>query len=247
MRFLVCILLLVVSASAADLQALMQQGNDHYQNGHFQEAIGSYQRILAEGYESGALHYNLANAYFKINEVGWSILHYQKAQRLLPRDSEVEYNLKHARLYRRDRFELPEPMPVVQLFMKIRESRTLSELRRLVMICWILLVILFLVYRSLRLRGQGNSFLYALIPLGIIFMVLGGWLLDRSLHAEEEGVVVLEPVLEAHSAPLESSDILFVVHEGTEGRIEQETDDWYEIRLPDGKSGWVPQNALGLF
>jgi SH3-like domain-containing protein len=32
---------------------------------------------------------------------------------------------------------------------------------------------------------------------------------------------------------------MFVIHEGTKVMVIREVDDWYEIKLADGKQGWM--------
>lgn len=246
-RILPIIFFLPIVLMAADFEALMNEGNVHYQAGRYLEARDDYMRILSSGYESADLHYNLASSYFKLNDVGLSILHYRIAAKLAPRDQEISYNLEHARLYRRDRFDLPEPMPLVKWFSKLREGLTLKEIRLWLLLTWWLLVVTVLVYLFQRQKPGGAVFLYGPILSGIIFIALGGWFLDRSTHSDKLEAVVLASELQAHSAPLESSDVLFVIHEGTEGRVGQNTEDWVELQLPDGKRGWVLEAALGIF
>lgn len=235
------------SVQAADLESLMQQGNALYQQEQYPEAIASYQQILANGYESGALHYNLGCAFFKIDELGLAMLHFHQAQRLLPRDDDVKRNLEYARVQRQDRFDLPEPMPAVKTFINLRKSMKVSELQILTIGFWLLFVVSVIVYRRNRHRAMANGIFITSAALGIIFLILGGWLMDRSLDARDVGVVILSESANGHSAPINNSEILFVVHEGTEGQVVQRSEEWIEVRLPDGKEAWLEARDLGTF
>ena len=42
------------------------------------------------------------------------------------------------------------------------------------------------------------------------------------------------------------SDDRFILHEGAKVSILEVIEGWYEIRLADGKRGWVPSNILGV-
>ncbi len=55
----------------------------------------------------------------------------------------------------------------------------------------------------------------------------------------ETYAVVMTPKLSAYAGPLESSTQLFVLHEGTRLQILRDSDGWLEVRLADGKTGWV--------
>ena len=52
--------------------------------------------ILADGFRSGAVYYNLGNAYFRSGEFGRVILAYRKAKQYRPRDPYLTANLRQA-------------------------------------------------------------------------------------------------------------------------------------------------------
>lgn len=54
------------------------------------------------GLQSAGLYYNMGNAYFKSGKIGSAILYYNKAQRLAPLNSDIDYNLTVANTYTRD-------------------------------------------------------------------------------------------------------------------------------------------------
>jgi tetratricopeptide (TPR) repeat protein len=62
----------------------------------YREAATEFESILADGYRSGAVYYNLGNAYFRTGEYGRAILNYRKALPYLPRDPYLKANLKQA-------------------------------------------------------------------------------------------------------------------------------------------------------
>lgn len=88
---------LAPSAAHADasLDSQFNQANIFYQNEKYSQAVAAYQAILTQQ-QSPSLHYNLANAYFKIGEYGPAILHYRKALILDPRNPEFKANLQFA-------------------------------------------------------------------------------------------------------------------------------------------------------
>ncbi|MEO6026684.1 MAG: BatD family protein, partial [Candidatus Binatia bacterium] len=78
-------------------QTLFFQANTLYGDEHYPEAIAAYEKVLAAGIESGNLHFNLGNAYFKNGDVGHAILEYERARRTIPRDPDLHANLGYAR------------------------------------------------------------------------------------------------------------------------------------------------------
>ncbi len=241
-------LLLVVSLGyAVDYTSLMQSGNTHYENSEFDQAALDYEKILAADGESSTVYYNLGCAYFNQKEYGQAILNFEKAKKLAPRDEDVQHNLEFSKLFLKDRFELPEPMPLVAWFTDLRQSLALRELRIVEIACFILLILSILIYRMLRNNPAGKSVLVLVYLLGLLFILSAGWLWERTLASEAKSVVLLVDEANISSAPIAGSSTLFVIHEGTSAEIIDATDAWYEIRLPDGKTGWIIHEAVGIY
>jgi tetratricopeptide (TPR) repeat protein len=86
-----------------------KQANDLYNSGYYKEAIGQYDSILASNQHSAELYFNLANCYYKLNEVGPSIFYYEKALQLAPDDLDILNNLGYAQKMTIDAIqEVPE-------------------------------------------------------------------------------------------------------------------------------------------
>jgi len=93
--------------------AKIHQANQLYNQNKFSEAAEIYERAIANGVKNGHLHYNLGNAYFRTGNLPQAILHYTKAQNLLPRNEDVEANLKYALRQTVDKLEVPIPSSTV--------------------------------------------------------------------------------------------------------------------------------------
>ena len=65
--------------------------------------------IVADGVRSGAVYYNMGNAWFRAGEFGRAILNYRKARPYRPRDPYLEANLQQALASAPGR--LPDPPP----------------------------------------------------------------------------------------------------------------------------------------
>ncbi len=75
---------------------IFYKGNTLYEQGSYDEAISEYSKLLAQGVESGSLYYNLGNCYIKKGAIGKAILNYERAKRLIPRDSDLKSNYSFA-------------------------------------------------------------------------------------------------------------------------------------------------------
>ena len=77
-------------------------------------------------------------------------------------------------------------------------------------------------------------------------LIIHGVVLDKywELSDQEEGVVV-SPVVNVRSAPVDSNEkVIFRIHEGLKVDIAQSQPGWFEIILLDGKKGWIPYKSL---
>ena len=58
------------------------QGNQLYKNEQYNEAILRWEAVLESGTHSAAIYYNMANAYYHLNDFASSIYYYEKALEL---------------------------------------------------------------------------------------------------------------------------------------------------------------------
>src|SRR5438128_179895 len=84
--------------------------NALYKAGSYEEAAASYEKILAQGYRTADVYYNLGNCFYKLKENGKAILNYERARKLAPDDEDIAHNLKIAQLKTLDKVQ-----PVPQL------------------------------------------------------------------------------------------------------------------------------------
>ena len=115
---LVLVLMLLSSTSEAsanepfDLDAFTA-ANLLYEDGSYQEAAMSYERLVGLGYDDSTLYYNLANSYYRTGDFGRAVINYLRAERLEPFDADIRANLELARSQREDKGHSSEPVPAL--------------------------------------------------------------------------------------------------------------------------------------
>ena len=76
----------------------------------FRESAKILESILSDGFCSGAVYYNLGNAYYRAGDFGRAILNYRKAKPYRPNDPLLEANLQQALVAAPGKLpELPQP------------------------------------------------------------------------------------------------------------------------------------------
>ena len=110
-----------------------------------------------------------------------------------------------------------------------------------VLLCVLVLLYLFSSKVSLKKVGFFGAVLMLLV---VVLANVFAWMQHRDLN-ERSGAVVMDSSVVVKSTPDESGTDLFVLHEGTRVEIiDNSMKEWKEIRLADGKIGWMPAKAM---
>lgn len=229
-----------VMAPEATADQLWDKANTAYINGDFHAAADVYEQILARGYSSMKLYYNLANAYFKEGRLGKSILFYKRALRLAPGNDDIRYNLHVAEIRTKDNIEdIPEFFMAVWL----RDMRHLMSCTAWSMVSlgalasMLALFLLYLLAQRLSLRKAG---FYGTLAATTLF-ALTTWFAVGERHEmlDDAHAVVMAASTSVKSSPDKSATDLFVLHEGTTVQITNRLEGWCEVVIADGKKGWL--------
>jgi hypothetical protein len=223
---------------------LFRQGNKFYENGEYLKAIESYQSIIQSGLKNGYLYYNLGNALLKQNRIGETILAYERAKRLLPRDEDVAFNLAYARALTLDKMETWDAGKVFGMMAVIRDFFTPNEVTVFFLVMYLLLTILVVTFIFASRRWRTRIRYCSILP-ALLFLCSGILLFFQiSHHATVAEAILLAPQSEARTGPGEGYSTVFEIHEGAKVRIQREKLDWVEIKLPNKVIGWVMQKDL---
>ena len=229
-----------------NIDSLYLDGNNKYNNKEYYSAINSYERILEEDYQHQDLYLNLGNAYFRNGSIGNAIWAYEKGKILSPRDKDLNYNLLLLNKKTRDEISKPEQLLIFRLYKSYIEKFNIVEMLGFIGILLFFLGILNIV------KNNNNLFLkiYKNLIIAIVFILLLiiGSSIDKlfKITLNNDAIVVLKEI-DVRSSPLKiSNNILFKVHEGARVIVGQESNDWYQIELYDGKKGWALKNSLRL-
>jgi tetratricopeptide (TPR) repeat protein len=236
--------MLVTTVRAESPEEAFDRGNLLYQQNKFVEARDTYEAIIREGYVSGDLFYNLGNAYYKTGDVGKAILNFERALRFMPNDDDLRHNLQLANLMIADRIE---PTPRLFLWDYWDGVKGAFSLTVLTWTCYGLFVVLMALlctgtlartYRTRRLVLLGGS--VDSIVLILLVVLLVGKIGDVN---RTDAAVVIAKITTVRNSPDPKSTDAFVLHSGVKVTITDGVNDWYEIRLADGKVGWMEKSA----
>ena len=219
--------------------------NNEYINENYHEAIQQYEAILSQGFESAALYYNMGNAYYKLSDYPKSILNYEKALLLDPHNENIKFNLEKAQVYIVDQIdEIPEVIVRKWVIGAIAwlNSNTWALLSMIFFLISLIGFLLYFLIAKINFRRTG-------FYTGILFLILSAFTFimaykSKSMLTNSNGAIVMTPTVTVKGSPSNTSMDLFIVHEGTKVFILDELNNWYEVKLSDGKQGWLQKSDI---
>ena len=244
-KLLVLLIFLSFSNLFAASNPDFDNANEKYKKGEYKSAITSYDKILKSGYDAAEIYYDLGNCYYKLNDVPNSILNYERALKLAPRDEDIIFNLRLANLKVIDKIQ-----SIDQVFFK-RWIENISNLYSTdsaaiwtIILLWLALIILsfFIASGSPIFK---RIFFYSgitLLVLSIVFLIVTNYR-NQTVNATNSGII-FNPSVYVKSAPDEKSTDLFILHEGTKVKILDTVGSWKKIRLMNNNEGWIRTESL---
>ncbi|MFA7288736.1 MAG: tetratricopeptide repeat protein [Melioribacteraceae bacterium] len=246
MKKLFLVILLFSSIIVAQSEvSLFNEGNKLFKEKQFDGAIEKYRAILKLNKSNASTYYNLGNSYFRIGQLGYAVLFYEKALKINPNLEDAEFNLLVVKARTIDKIN---PVPKLFLFEWWESIINFLDVTGWLIVLSILVALFLFAFfnyitgRSIetqKLSFFSGSLLFALLIFFIIVLV------GRLNYDERDvrGVIVVNMVSIKY-APDEKSSDAFILHEGTDFKIEDKIDNWYKVRLTDGKIGWVEKKSL---
>jgi tetratricopeptide (TPR) repeat protein len=238
---------LAASSAQEAATGLFARGNAEYRAGGYASAEKYYREILDSGIESGSLYYNLGNACFKQQRLGDAIYYWEKADQILPADREIRENLELANLLLVDRIEVPEdPLPLY-LLSRINGLLSIEQQGILVLILFIAANIFISICILAKNPRYASRAFIASLAVGIVFLIFALSLTWKVYERDfrKKGIVV-EQKVDVRSGPGAENIAVFTIHEGIKVRVHGSSDGWYQISLPNGWNGWLPQDYVRI-
>lgn len=232
--------LFTMKPSPNNPEALWDAAAAAYNAADYLTAIEYYTTILDGGRHSAELYYNLANAYFKREQVGEALLNYNRALRLSPADEDIRHNLAFAEQSTKDSIE---QIPEFFLSTWMRSVRNLMggnawTILSIVMLALALaMALLYLLAQPLTMRKTG---FYSMALFGLLFIITTSFAWSARTEATaQRDAIIMSSAASIKSSPDSNSTELFVLHEGTKVRVGEVMDKWAEVRIADGRKGWI--------
>lgn len=232
----------------AYVDSLWNSAAQAYTQGLWQDAAAEYEQIRSLGLESAAMYCNTGNAYYKSGNIPMAILNYERALKVDPSYEDARYNLEFLSGMIQDKID-PVPSFILAVWAekicRLMDSDAWAVAFLVFLALTMAMVLLFLLASSAAGRKTGFSVGILTIILAVASLTFSLW--QKNDYESNDAAVVMMPVAPVKSSPsAESSQNLFVLHEGTKVYVIDQVGAWYNIELADGRQGWIKASEIEI-
>lgn len=241
--FITIILCSIVSLIAQ--KSNLAIANELYTEGKYAEAAKQYENVLVQQGTSAELYYNIGNSYYKSNELGLSILNYERALKLTPGFEDAKVNLELAQLKVVDNIVQSPTFFLgrwIISLIKIFNSNVWFFLS-VSFFCLCLVFVFLFVFGNTR-TVRKTSFYFSSVFICLFFVTLFFSGIRKKQMTNHNYAIVMTGVVTVKSSPDQSGTDLFQLHEGTKVKVESTLGEWVEIKLGNGSVGWVEDENI---
>ena len=224
-----------------------EKGNALYQKGKYQEAITTYESLLQQKQHSAEVYFNMANCYYKLNQVAPAVYHYEKALLLDPENESIKNNLKFAQKLQIDDIKRVPKVGFYKLIQGVTGSYHYDTWGWIAVVLSALFLVLFIgYYFSPITRSKRLFFMGMVVVLLFLGLSIGSAVFEKKVYQKEQPAIVYSEVVSVKSEPKENAPDAFILHEGTKVNILEKLGHWAKIQLTDGTEGWLEVKAVRL-
>ncbi|OUR91644.1 ion channel protein [Flavobacteriales bacterium 34_180_T64] len=241
MKLIIYILTIFTSTLVfAQDASLFEQANSLYNDGEYAAAIDKYESILDHEKHSAELYFNLANSHYKLNNIAPSIYYYEKALQLAPNDKDIKNNIVFARNMTIDAIDTTPEVGFSKLLKNMSNWLDFDQWAMASVLLVMLFVLLFIMYYFSQSTGHKRwTFITSLASLLLACVALAFTFHNYNMVQKDHPAIVFAPESRVKSEPNLRSEESFRLHEGTKVQIIDSVNNWNEIQLSDGQTGWI--------
>jgi tetratricopeptide (TPR) repeat protein len=221
------------------------EADSAYVHDEYQKAIDGYEALLKKGV-SAELYYNLGNAYYRTENITRAVLNYERALLLSPSDPDIRFNLQMARSKTIDKIVPEQEMFFVTWYRSLINMASVDGWAMIALVCLALAIILALIYLfsdHIWLRKVGFFGAFLMIVVFVCSNIFAHQ--QKNQLVNRTGAIITESAVTVKSTPAKNGIDLFILHEGTKVTIiDASMKEWKEIRLADGKEGWIETRQM---
>lgn len=233
------------AASDSQMQKTAAAADESYRKGNYSSAVEQYNKVIANGFSSADLYYNLGNAYYRLDRFADAILCYERALRLNPSHSDAKQNLALANSKTQDRIATLPQFFLAAWYNALVTRITPHAWRIIVLLFLALLAASFVIFRlAHQLTLRKAAFIAIIASAALMLLSIFLLFVSTARFNSRDAAIVMQPSVAVKSSPESQSVDKLILHEGTRVVISEDLSGWHKIALADGTTGWLPSDAI---
>ena len=227
-------------ALGQETETTFENANSAYNAGQFEKAVMLYKEILESGRHSAELYFNLANSYYRLNQVGESIFYFEKAKQLRPKDEDINVNSAFAQNMAIDAVEVLPKSQVTQL-----QEKTIDLFSQdgwayfIILLAWLLVFFWGLYLRNKVPLIKRTFFVFTLVLGMLLIGSLSIAVIKSANNSDTTYGILFDEKIDVWAEPNARAEVLFLLHEGTKVQMLDQLQEWQKIRIANGSEGWI--------
>lgn len=233
------ILPFAVMVNAAATSELWQKGNTAYQQKQYDSAAAWYEQVVKQQ-PIATVYYNLGNAYYRANKIGPAVLNYERALRLDPGFKDAADNLMLTQNRIGNRVQQGQDIFFVQWWHALTNGSSANTWAIMNILALLLLLGVFL-YKRFRnpswLRPQITG---ALTVIWLMILLVA--IQSAGNATRRDAAIVMQP--DTLLTTDQGAKTQSLLPEGTKVTVLNKKGGRTEIKLGDGRTGWVQDGTI---
>lgn len=226
-------------------EIIFKNANSAYNAGQFEKAVMLYKEILESGLHSAELYFNLANSYYRLNQVGESIFYFEKAKQLQPTDQDIIINSAFAQNMAIDAVEELPKSQITQLREKTIDLFSQEGWAYLIILLAWFLVFFWGLYLWNKVPVIKRTFFVLSLILGLLIISsLSISVIKSTKAADNPYGILFNEKIQVWAEPNSRAEVLFLLHEGTKVIMLDQLQEWQKIRIANGSEGWIKNGTV---
>jgi len=229
-----------VEAKKNNISSQVTRANEFYHEKNYQAAADIFEKLIDQGETNGYLYYNLGNTHMRLGNTGSAILNYLRAQLFLPRNENLDANLRYAIKQTKDQLSPSRGGLISSLFFWVDSINLIEHFEILILfniIFWSICV------GSLYYRKPPWESLKK-ISMAILLLAFFSTGIKYYLSSNHKIGVIMDKKVDVKSDRNIQNITLFELHEGAIITVNQELSEWAHISVDTDKTGWIPMESI---
>ena len=230
-----------VEAQKIDISSQITLANEFYHEKNYRAAADIFEKLIDQGETNGFLYYNLGNTHMRLGNTGSAILNYLRAQLLLPRNENLDANLRYAINQTQDQLSPSRGGLIPSLLFWVNSISLIEHFEILILfniIFWCS-CIGSLYYRKPPWKSLKK------ISMAILLLAFFSTGIKYYLLSKHKIGVIMDKKVNVKSDRNTQNVTLFELHEGAIISVNQEDGEWAHISVDADKTGWIPIGSVG--